>query len=190
MSNTPRTQEFTLKRIIENLGNIPPQGFSQETPKLTPEQKNKLMEMAGQFEQYGEAIRREEAIVNSARAMNELCELAEMYAVNECGDWFAQEIVKKDMKSLKQRVMEYGKCAKEAYARMQNLGVLYEDIGHILGRYYDLKGMKKPTSAAPADPSARQQPQPTGVSPSNGAQSIESESQDSSLNALRPSHSL
>jgi hypothetical protein len=179
--STPRTQEFTLKRIIENLGSIPPQGFSQETPKLTPEQKNKLMEMAGMFESYGEAIRREESIVNSARAMNELCELAEMYAVNECGDWFQQEIVKKDMKNLKQRVAEYGKCAKEAYSRLQNLGVLYEDIGHILGRYYDLKGMKKQTATQPADPSAATQPKPAGTS----KQSIESEGTDS-LKALEP----
>jgi 2-keto-4-pentenoate hydratase len=144
--STPKTQKFTLKRIVENLGNIPAKGgLGEETKQLTPEQKAKLMEMASMFENYGEALRNEEAIVNSARAMTELCELAEAYALNECGDWFQQDIVKRDMKEVKKRVGEYGKLAKECYAKMQQLGVAYQDIGHVLGRYYDLKKKQAPT---------------------------------------------
>jgi len=142
MSNIPKTKSFTLKRIIENLGSIPDKGFSAEVPKLTSQQKNRLMELASMFENMSEAIKNEEAIVNSAKTMTELCELAESYALNECGDWFQQDIVKKDMKELKKRVMEYGKVAKESYARLQQLGVAHQDIGHILGRYYDIKGQK------------------------------------------------
>lgn len=150
MSNTPpKTTKFTLKRIVENLGNIPSKGLGEETPKLSPDQKKRLMEMASMFENYGEALRNEEAIVNSARSMTELCELAEAYALNECGDWFQQDIVKKDMKEVKKRVMEYGKLAKECYAKMQQLGVSYQDIGHVLGRYYDLK--KKQVAEPPMD---------------------------------------
>lgn len=139
----PKTTKFTLRRIVENIGKIPNNGFAEETPKLTPEQKKRLMEMASMFENYGMAIRNEEAIMNSAKSMTELCELAESYALNECGDWFQQEIVKKDMKELKKKVMEYNKIAKEGYARMQQLGVAYQDIGHILGRYYDLRKAPK-----------------------------------------------
>ena len=46
------------------------------------------------------------------------------------------------MKSLKQRVAEFQKVVKETYARMQQAGVAYQDIGHILGRYYNIKGNK------------------------------------------------
>lgn len=148
---TPKTTKFTLKRIVENLGKIPDKGgFGEETPKLTNEQKKKLMEMASMFENYGHVLRNEEAILNSARAMTELCELAETYALNECGDWFQADIVKRDMKELKKRVMEYGKVAKECYAKMQSLGVAHQDIGHVLGRYYDLQKKSQPmTPAAP-----------------------------------------
>ena len=139
MNRIPKTTKFTLKRIIENLGAIPPKGFNEETPKLSSEQKKKLMEMASMFENFGECLQNEEALMNSAKGLTELCELAEQYAVNECSDWFQQDIVKKDMKELKKRVLEFNKIAKEGYARMQQLGVSYADIGHILGRYYDLK---------------------------------------------------
>ena len=153
----PKNTKFTLKRIVENLGKIPDRGFNEETPKLTTEQKQRLMKMAAEFENYGRALQNEEAIVNSAKAMAELCELAEQYAINECGDWFQQDIVKKDMKELKRRVMEYKGVAQECYAKMQQLGVSYQDIGHVLGRYYNLK---KDKSLVPktSDPVKGKQP--------------------------------
>ena len=140
--STPRTTKLTLKRIVENIDRIPSKGFNEETPKLSSEQKRKLQELTSKFEQYGECIKNEEAILNSAKGLTELCELAEAYAINECGDWFQQDIVKKDMKDLKRRIVEYGQVAKECYAKLQQLGVGHQDIGHILGRYFNIKQAK------------------------------------------------
>lgn len=145
----PKTTRFTLKRIVENLGKIPDNGFGDKPKQLTPEQKKRLMEMASMYETYGQAIQSEDAIVNSAKALTELCELAELYALNECGDVFQRNIMEKDMKEVKKRVMEYTKIAKECYARMQQLGVAYQDIGHILGRYYDLSGKSAGSTVTP-----------------------------------------
>ena len=149
--STPKTTKFTLKRIVENLEKIPDKGFGEEAKMLTPEQKQKLMQLTSTFENFGECLRNEEALMNSAKGITELAELAEAYAINECGDWFQQDIVKKDMNELKKRVGEFQKITKEAYARMQQLGVAYQDIGHVLGRYYDLK---KPISVDQSTPPA------------------------------------
>lgn len=141
--NIPKTTQFTLKRIVENLGKIPNKGFSEETPKLTPEQKQQLVNMASMFESYGNILGKEQDIMESAKSMEEFCKLAESYAINECGDWFQQEIIRKDMKAMGGKVQEYKKAAQECYVRMQQLGVLYEDIRHIAGRYYDLKSLQE-----------------------------------------------
>jgi vacuolar-type H+-ATPase catalytic subunit A/Vma1 len=151
---TPKTTELTLKTIVENLKNIPSEGFSQETHKLSTEQKRKLMNMAATFEQFGEVLGKEESIMKSAKALSEFSSLAESYAVNECADWFQQEIVKKDMKSMKQKVMEYQKHAQQCFANMQQLGVLYEDIKHVAGRYYDLKTIQEAMPALNGSPAA------------------------------------
>lgn len=140
--STPLTQPLTLKRIVEALDQIPKDGFGEKPPKMSTEQKKKLMELSSMYENFGECLRNEEALMNSAKGLTELCELAETYALNECGEWFQQEIVKKDMQELKKRVQGFQKVIKETYARMQQAGVAYQDIGHILGRYYDLKGNK------------------------------------------------
>jgi hypothetical protein len=144
----PITTKFTLKRIVEGIkdGSIPNNGFGEEPKKMTAEQKKKLLHLASMFENFGQCLRNEEELMNSAKGITELCELAESYALNECGDAFSQNIVKRDMNELRKRVSEFQKVTKEAYARMQELGVAYQDIGHVLGRYYDLKGSKGQSS--------------------------------------------
>ena len=42
------------------------------------------------------------------------------------------------MKSLKGSVVEFTKTAKEAQALNQRLTALYEDMGHVLNRYYEI----------------------------------------------------
>ncbi len=136
--STPKTTKLTLKRIVENLDKIPNDGFGDKPKTLSKEQKQKLMQMASMFENFGESLKNEEALMNSARSLTEFVELAETYALTECGDVFQKNIVERDMKEVKKRVMEFQKIVKETYARMQQAGVAYQDIGHILGRYYDL----------------------------------------------------
>ena len=140
----PKTTKLTLKRIVEAVqdGSLPDNGFGEKPAPMTPDKKKRLVDLAAKYEQFGECLQNEDALMNAAKGLTELCELAETYAVNECGEWFQKEIVSKDMKELKRRVGEFQKIVKEAHARMQQAGVGYQDIGHILGRYYDLKGNK------------------------------------------------
>jgi len=132
------------------------------------------------FESFGEALGKEDSIMNSSKALNEFATLAESYAINECGDWFQQEIIKKDMKSMKQKVTEYQKAAQECYAKMQQLGVLYEDIRHVAGRYYDLKKLEEvmPTMT----PQSAQTP--TAMHPTTNEDSPPSEFHDPETNPM------
>lgn len=147
----PKTTKLTLKRIVEAVkdGSLPDNGFGEAPPKMSAENKRKLMELANMYEKFGECLQNEECLMNAAKGITELCELAESYALNECGEWFQQEIVKKDMQNLKKRVGDFQKVVKEAYARMQQAGVAYQDIGHVLGRYYDLNGMGQKEKPGP-----------------------------------------
>ena len=143
------TSEFSLTKIVENLDKIPTKGFEQNTPTLTPEQKRQLKEMASMFNEYGKALQCEEQIMNAAKAVSECMKLAEVYAVNECGDWFDSQIVKKNFAEASKKTGEFQKLAQECYARMQQLGVLYEDLKHVLGRYYKIQEDMLPPSNEP-----------------------------------------
>ena len=149
--NIPKTSEFSLRKIVENLDKIPAKGFEQNTPTLTTEQKRQLKEMAGMFTEYGKVFGNEQQIMDAAKAICETMKLAETYAVNECGDWFQGEIVKKNFAEAAKKTAEFQKMAQECYARMQHLGVLYEDLSHILGRYYKIQEVNEilPSSDEP-----------------------------------------
>ena len=136
----PKTTKLTLKRIVEAVQNntLPDNDFGETPPPMPPEKKKKLMELAAMYENFGECLKNEEALMSSAKGITELCELAESYAINECTEWFQKDIVTKDMQNLKKRASEFRKIVQETYARMQQAGVAYQDIGHILGRYYNL----------------------------------------------------
>ena len=134
--NLPKTTEFSLKQIVENLNEIPSNGFGDKAPTLTTEQKRSLREMAVMFDEYGIAFQNEQAIMDSAKAVGEIMKLAETYAVNEGGDWFVKERVQKDFKEAKKKVQEFQQLAQECYTRKQQLRCSFDDIRHVLSRYF------------------------------------------------------
>lgn len=132
-------KRMKLKKIVENLNKMPStlKGFN-ESPKLSPEQKKKLMEMVNQYNTLGQKLRMEGALIETATALSEIAELAETYACNEASDWFATEVVKTDFKRAKGITDTFQKLARECHGKVQQLNALYEDMGHILGRYYEI----------------------------------------------------
>ena len=70
--------------------------------------------------------------------VSHIAEQAHTHVVSETNDWFDQVSVNKNMQSLKKRVAEFKKAAGEAHQLNQRMTGLYEDMGHILNRYYDI----------------------------------------------------
>lgn len=128
-----------LKKIVENLNKMPStlKGFN-ESPKLSSEQKRKLMEMVSQYNTLGQKLKMESALIETASSLSEIAELAETYACNEASDWFATEVVKTDFKRAKGISESFQKLSRECHSKVQQLNALYEDMGHILGRYYEI----------------------------------------------------
>ena len=73
-----------------------------------------------------------------AEELSKIAESAHTHILGEQDDWFDKISVNKNMKQLKGSVMEFQKTAKEAHSLNQRLTGLYEDIGHVLNRYYEI----------------------------------------------------
>lgn len=120
------------------MGQIPTKIGQPQQEAMTTEMKRQLKEMALMFNEYGRAFEGEQAIMDAATAINEFMKLAEMYAVNEGGDVFQENIIKKDFAETTKKVVELQKLAQECYVRKQQLGVLFDDIRHKVSRYYKI----------------------------------------------------
>jgi len=160
--NDLEVKEFSLKRIVENLKNIPRNGvFGDEVKKLTTEEKKRLMELVAKFNEYGQVLRCEQALMETSKTLEEVARMAETYAITESSDWFQTEVVKRDFKQVKDISKNFKKLSQECYGKIQQLNALYEDMGHVLGRYYEIKTLDEisgvtPTVTAPQVPPVKE----------------------------------
>ena len=100
--------------------------------------KHSVIEGVRNYSIVGKSLYNNRNIMEVAKQLAEIAESAHHHILGEQDDWFDKISVNKNMKALKGNVVEFQKTAKEAHALNQRLTGLYEDIGHVLNRYYDI----------------------------------------------------
>ena len=100
--------------------------------------KHQVIEGVRNYGIVGKSLYNGANIMEVAEQLAQVAEQAHHHILGENDDWFDQISVNKNMKALKSNVMEFQKTAKEAHALNQRLTGLYEDIGHVLNRYYEI----------------------------------------------------
>ena len=100
--------------------------------------KYKVVEGVRNFGIVGKQLYNNNNIVEIAKQLSEVAEAAHTHILGEQDDWFDKVSINKNMKSLKGSVVEFQKAAKEAHQLNQRMTALYEDVGHVLNRYYDI----------------------------------------------------
>jgi hypothetical protein len=67
-----------------------------------------------------------------------IADAAQEYTLREGDDWFDRVTIKRNMGELKKLQGAFEKEAKEASQQQQRLEALYEDMGNVLGRYFEI----------------------------------------------------
>ena len=116
------------------LKNILSEAF-EDTPVTNRKQ---TIEGVKNFSIVGKSLYNSSNIMEVAKQLADIAESAHNHVLSETDDWFDKVSVNKNMKSLKGSVVEFQKTAKEAHSLNQRLTGLYEDIGHVLNRYYEI----------------------------------------------------
>ena len=113
--------------------------------------KYKVVEGVKNFGIVGKQLYNNNNIVEIAKQLSEVAESAHHHILGEQDDWFDKVSINKNMKSLKGSVVEFTKTAKEAQALNQRLTALYEDMGHVLNRYYEIDEALDPVGKEDGD---------------------------------------
>ena len=116
-----------LKKLLEDA--------FQDKPSVN---KYEVIEGVKSFQHIGKSIYNNGNVLETAKQLASIAESAHNHILGEQDDWFDKISINKNMKSLKGSVVEFQKAAKEAHMLNQRLTGLYEDIGHVLNRYYDI----------------------------------------------------
>jgi hypothetical protein len=123
-------RNIKLMGLIEDLGIM-----ADEKPKVN---KHEVIEAVKSYARVGKQIQVNNNIMEAAKQLAQMAEAAQNHILSETSDWFDGVSVKRNMKELKGLTGQFRKTAVEANATNQRLSALYEDMGNILNRYYDI----------------------------------------------------
>jgi len=119
---------------MKKMKNLLSEAFENQ-PKID---KHQVVEGVRNFGIVGKSLYNNNNIMETAKQLADIAESAHNHILGEQDDWFDKISVNKNMKSLKGSVIEFQKAAKEAHQLNQRMTALYEDMGHVLNRYYDI----------------------------------------------------
>jgi hypothetical protein len=105
---------------------------------LSNEVKKHFLEIISTYATFQEQMKRASDLTEVANTLGGIVEAAKELTLRETADWFDGVTVKRNMSELDKMDKSFQKFAVEARAMDERLHSLYEDMGHILSRYYEI----------------------------------------------------
>ena len=134
-----------LKDILQESGK---DAFNRS---LTREEKRSIMDSIAKFNDFGAKVYKTHEIAEMVEAIREMTKGASQLALQETDGWFDAVTVKRDMKEIATSTKLFEKAAKELSTLQQRLESVFEDIGHKLGKYYDISEALDPVGKEDGD---------------------------------------
>jgi len=129
VSRSPFHTNISLSNIVkEKYGDVDEQEV--DVKGLTTE--------ISSYNKLSEAIFGKSNITQIAEKLSWIANQAKSHTLQETEDWFDKITVNRNMKELTGLSGQFGKIANEAKSLQERMGALYEDMGNILGRYYEI----------------------------------------------------
>lgn len=125
-------KDIKLLGIVEDIG----LNLADDRPKVN---KHEVIEAVKSYARVGKQLYNGGGILEAAKQLVQMAESAQNHVLSETDDWFDGVSVKRNMKELKGLTGQFRKTAVEANSVNQRLSTLYEDMGNILNRYYDIE---------------------------------------------------
>ena len=125
-----------------SLTQIVKEKYGEQTQKVSSKQVSEALK---NYNRLGETLYQQQSLKETAKSLSKIAEMAATHTVQETEDWFDKVTVSRNMKELTNHSKSFAKIAEEASSVQQRLSWLYEDMGNILNRYYDIPESEQPT---------------------------------------------
>ena len=118
-----------------SLSQIVKEKYGEQSQKVSSKQVSEALK---NYNALGESLYQQQSLKETAKKLSNIAEMAATHTVQETEDWFDKVTVSRNMKELTNHSKQFSKIAEEASSVQQRLAGLYEDMGVILNRYYDI----------------------------------------------------
>ena len=131
VTSPPINKDISLSHIVEDMYG------EKSNERVTAKE---VKEAISQFSHFGKVLQKEENLKHISEALSDIATKAKTYTLSETDDWFDKVTVNRNMKELTNLSKSFGKIAQESHGLQQRMSGLYEDMGHVLGRYFEIEG--------------------------------------------------
>jgi hypothetical protein len=101
-------------------------------------QMEQMIESISRYSQYGTALKRATTMQEVGTQLSQIAELAEQAVMTEADDSYDKHTLQRHIKEMKGYAGSFQKLAQEADMINQRMSALYDDMGLILERYFEL----------------------------------------------------
>jgi len=124
------SQHLSYKRM--NVG-------EEEEKGMTNEEKREFLKAVSEYKKFGESIYRSGNLAEVYESIKGIVETAHKVTLEETGDWFDKVTVNRHMKSMNESFKVFSNTIKEVNTLQQRLESCYDEMGEVLGKYYEIK---------------------------------------------------
>ena len=124
-----------LKKLMGE-GTKPPSPMHNEA-------RRHFLEVISTYKAFGRKLQAEHDLAEIANTLGGIVDAATTFAVKESGNNFDPATVKRNMGDLGKLSAQFEKSANEAKQLQQRMSSLYEDMGHVLGRYFEIADLSE-----------------------------------------------
>ena len=135
--NDIRKTNLNEVKIVNGKFNLK-ESLNGDKRPLSNEVKKHFLEIISTYNTFQEQMKRASDLTEVANTLGGIVEAARELTLRETADWFDGVTVKRNMSELDKMDKSFQKFAVEARAMDERLHSLYEDMGHILSRYYEI----------------------------------------------------
>lgn len=124
-----------LKNIIKEseMGDKSPKNL-----KMHDEAKRHFLEIISTYNAFRPKLQAEHDLAEIAETLGAIVDAAHTFTMKEVGDSFDGATVKRNMGELTKLSNAFEKSANEAKALQQRMSSLYEDMGYVLSKYFEM----------------------------------------------------
>ena len=114
-------------------------GEDREKEGMTNEEKREFLKAVAEYKRFGESIYRSGNLAEVYESIKGIVETAHKVTLEETGDWFDKVTVGRHMKSMNESFKVFEKTISEVNTLQQRLESAYDEMGEVLGKYYEIK---------------------------------------------------
>ncbi len=134
-----------LRDMIDSSRELIRESWWEDDDGLTDDEKEVLFREMKKFNEYGDPLFRskDESLGVLAKKLEKLTEFAQEFLMRNVDEEFDKVTVNRNIKEINKYIDKFKKIAGEVKEKESRLQALYEDIGVVFNRYFDIEDRKE-----------------------------------------------